>query len=60
MVMTLDLIDKALADWQTKLTLASNNLLELDDLYAYKRLCGNVGDPAPRLPASRRRRSRPH
>jgi chromosome segregation ATPase len=48
MAMTLDQIDKALADWQTRLTLASNNLMELDDLYAYKRLCG-ADTSTPRL-----------
>jgi hypothetical protein len=47
--MTLDEIDKLLADWQSKLTLASNNLLELDGLTTYKRLSGDGGLSAAQL-----------
>ena len=42
--MTLEQIDAALAEWQGKLNLASANLLELDDLFTYKRLRGAAGD----------------
>ena len=42
--MTLEQIDAALAEWQGKLNLASANLLELDDLFTYKRLRGTAGD----------------
>ncbi len=42
--MTLEQIDAALAEWQAKLNLASSNLLELDDLFTYKRLRGRAGD----------------
>ena len=41
--MTLEQIDAALAEWQGKLNLASANLLELDDLFTYKRLRGTAG-----------------
>ena len=42
--MTLEQIDAALTEWQGKLNLASANLLELDDLFTYKRLRGTAGD----------------
>ena len=42
--MTLEQIDAALVEWQGKLNLASANLLELDDLFTYKRLRGASGD----------------
>ena len=42
--MTLEQIDAALAEWQGKLNLASANLLELDDLFTYKRLRGTAGE----------------
>ncbi len=42
--MTLEQIDATLAEWQGKLNLASSNLLELDDLFTYKRLRGTAGD----------------
>ena len=41
---TLEQTDAALAEWQGKLNLASANLLELDDLFTYKRLRGTAGD----------------
>src|SRR5579871_2496875 len=45
---TLDQIDKALNDWKAKLSAASDNLLELDDLFTYKRLRGDLdAPPAP-------------
>lgn len=47
--MTLDEIDKALADWQSRISLASANLLELDDLFAYKRLIGGDGTTPAQL-----------
>jgi hypothetical protein len=47
--MTLDEIDTLLADWQAKLSLASNNLLELDALTTYKRLSGDGGLNPPKL-----------
>ena len=40
---TLEQIDLALAEWQGKLNLASTNLLELDDLFTYKRLRWTAG-----------------
>ena len=47
--MTLDEIEGMLSDWQSKLTLASNNLLELDALTTYKRLSGEGTLPPARL-----------
>jgi hypothetical protein len=47
--MTLDEIDGMLSDWQSKLALASNNLLELDALTTYKRLSGEGTLPPARL-----------
>jgi hypothetical protein len=38
--MMLDQIDRSLSEWQARLSLASANLLELDDLAAYQRLRG--------------------
>lgn len=46
-MMTLEQIDRALADWQAKLALASDNLLELDDQITYKRLKGDVVSDIP-------------
>jgi hypothetical protein len=47
--MTLDEIDALLADWQAKLSLASNNLLELDALTTFKRLTGDGSLPPAKL-----------
>ncbi len=47
--MTLDEIDNLLADWQAKLSVASNNLLELDALTTYKRLSGAGNLPPAKL-----------
>jgi len=41
---TLEQIDAAPSEWENKLNHASANLLELDDLFAYKRLRGAAGD----------------
>jgi hypothetical protein len=49
-MMTLDQIDKALADWQAKLALASDSLLDLDDQMTYKRLKGDVVSGLPPTP----------
>ena len=47
--MTLEEIDALLADWQAKLSLASNNLLELDALTTFKRLSGDGSLPPAKL-----------
>src|SRR5437868_1878165 len=47
--MTLDEMDAQLADWQARLALAGSNLIELDDLFTYKRLRGEVGETPPLL-----------
>ena len=47
--MTLDEVDAQLADWQARLALAGSNLIELDDLFAYKRLRGEIGETPPVL-----------
>src|SRR5579871_4297603 len=47
--MTLEQIDRALSEWQSRLSVASNNLLELDDFLTYKRLKGDKGMPPARL-----------
>jgi hypothetical protein len=46
---TLDEIDKELADWKTKLQLASDNLLALTQLITYERLAGEAGWPRVQL-----------
>lgn len=40
---TLEQLDRELEEWQTKRSLATTNLLELDDLFAFKRLRGGDG-----------------
>lgn len=47
--MTLEQIDNALDEWRTKLRLATDNLLALDDTLTYKRLEGKDGLPQTRL-----------
>ncbi len=47
--MTLEEVDEQLAAWQAQLALASSNLIELDDLFTYKRLRGEIGEAAPVL-----------
>lgn len=47
--MTLEELDARLADWSAQLTLASSNLIELDDLFTYKRLRGEIGESQPVL-----------
>ena len=47
--MTLDEADAQLADWQARLALAGSNLIELDDLFTYKRLRGEIGEAPPVL-----------
>lgn len=42
---TLEQIDRELADWQARLSLASSSLLELDDMPTYKRLQGDLDAP---------------
>ncbi|MBW4613997.1 MAG: hypothetical protein KME21_12125 [Desmonostoc vinosum HA7617-LM4] len=42
--MTVD-IDQLLADWKNKVKVASHNLLELEELPTYQRLCGSFGFP---------------
>lgn len=49
---TLDEIDKELADWNTKLQLASDNLLALTQLITYERLAGEGGWPKVQLTAA--------
>jgi hypothetical protein len=46
---TLDEIDKELADWKTKLQLASDNMLALTQLITYERLAGEAGWPRVQL-----------
>ena len=47
--MTLDQIDQSLSEWQARIARASANLLELDDLAAYRRLRGDAGHPPAAL-----------
>ena len=47
--MTLDQIDAALAEWQTRLAQAGDSLLELDDSATYQRLRGSADRPAAKL-----------
>ena len=47
--MTLDAVDAQLAEWQEQLALAGSNLIELDDLFTYKRLRGEIGETPPLL-----------
>jgi hypothetical protein len=47
--MTLDQIDRALAEWQARLAQAGSSLLELDDSAAYQRLRGTVDTPPAKL-----------
>lgn len=47
--MTLETVDAQLAEWQAQLALASSNLIELDDLFTYKRLRGEIGAAPPVL-----------
>jgi hypothetical protein len=46
--MILDQIDALIRDWQEKVRLATDNILEITDLITYKRLVGETGfDPVP-------------
>ena len=47
--MTLEQIDSELAQWQARLSLASANLLDLDDLFTFKRLRGDIDLPPAQL-----------
>src|SRR5437899_2109760 len=47
--MTLEEIDKALAEWDAKRSVATDNILELMDMLTYKRLTGTNGLPMPQL-----------
>ena len=47
--MTLEQIDSELAQWHVRLTLASTNLLDLDDLFTFKRLRGDIDLPPAQL-----------
>ena len=47
--MTLAEADAQLADWQAHLARAGSNLIELDDLFTYKRLRGEIGETPPLL-----------
>jgi hypothetical protein len=47
--MTLEQIDRALAEWQARLAQAGSSLLELDDSAAYQRLRGRVDTPPAKL-----------
>jgi len=47
--MTLAEMDAQLADWQAHLAQAGSNLIELDDLFTYKRLRGEIGETPPLL-----------
>ena len=47
--LTLEQIDRALAEWHDRLRLATDNLLMLDDSLTYKRLEGKDGLPPTRL-----------
>jgi hypothetical protein len=38
-----DAVDQMLADWNQKITIAGQNLVELQDLPTYQRLCGSQG-----------------
>ncbi|MBD6619337.1 hypothetical protein FNW02_26790 [Komarekiella sp. 'clone 1'] len=42
-------IDQLLADWKNKVKIASQNLLELQELPTYQRLCGSPGFPGVHL-----------
>ncbi len=42
-------IDQLLADWKNKVKVANQNLLELQELPTYQRLCGSTGFPGRRL-----------
>ena len=42
---TTEQIDRELAEWQARLSVASSNLLELDDMPTYKRLQGDLDAP---------------
>ena len=42
---TIEQIDRELAEWSERLSLASRNLLELDDMATYKRLQGDLDAP---------------
>ncbi|AFZ25435.1 hypothetical protein Cylst_3280 [Cylindrospermum stagnale PCC 7417] len=44
-----DEIDQLLADWKNKINIASHNLLELQELPTYQRLCGSPGFPGVQL-----------
>ena len=52
---TLEQIDRELAEWQARLSLASANLLELDDMPTYKRLQGDLDAPPVLLGATQAR-----
>lgn len=47
--MTLAEADAKLGDWQAHLARAGSNLIELDDLFTYKRLRGEIGETPPLL-----------
>jgi hypothetical protein len=42
-------IDQLIADWKNKVNIASQNLLELQELPTYQRLCGSFGFPPVKL-----------
>jgi hypothetical protein len=42
-------IDQLLADWKDKIKIANQNLLELQELPTYQRLCGSPGFPGTHL-----------
>ncbi len=42
-------IDQLIADWKNKVNVAGQNLLELQELPAYQRLCGSPGFPPAQL-----------
>ncbi|MBD2388675.1 hypothetical protein [Cylindrospermum sp. FACHB-282] len=42
-------IDQLLADWKNKIKIASQNLLDLQELPTYQRLCGSPGFPGVQL-----------
>lgn len=42
-------IDQLIADWKNKINIAGQNLLELQELPAYQRLCGGFGFPPVKL-----------
>lgn len=47
--MSLETIDQLLSDWRTKLDVASQNLLDLQNFATYQRLAGEAGFPKAKL-----------